>query len=242
MNTSRKNHKLTILGFYVSSIPIVAESAFDCFGTTAFDIVKNMDVPIPDHPYFYDGFDFKIHKEDSFDFSDIKSGVYFGVLDTHIKYILYHYFNKKHSIGKQSYVNLVHSSAVKSVSVNHKSGLMMEPQTVVAAFSELGFGVTIKRSASVGHHNKLGNFVNINPGAVLSGFVEVGEGTVIATGASIVHNVKIGKHTVIGAGSVVTKDIPDGVIAYGNPCKVVRENSRWQQAKDRLDAMLADPD
>ena len=36
----------------------------------------------------------------------------------------------------------------------------------------------------------------------------------------------IGNHVwiVVGAGSVVTKDIPDNVIAYGNPCRVVREN------------------
>ena len=36
--------------------------------------------------------------------------------------------------------------------------------------------------------------------------------------------VTIGNHVVIGAGSVVTKDIPDHVIAYWNPCRVIREN------------------
>ena len=35
---------------------------------------------------------------------------------------------------------------------------------------------------------------------------------------------KIGKNSIIGAGSVVTKDIPDNVIAYGNPCKIIRKN------------------
>ena len=35
-------------------------------------------------------------------------------------------------------------------------------------------------------------------------------------------NVKIGSNVVIGAGSVVTRDIPDGVVAYGNPCKVIK--------------------
>lgn len=34
--------------------------------------------------------------------------------------------------------------------------------------------------------------------------------------------VTIGSHTVIGAGSVVTRDIPDHVIAVGNPCRVLR--------------------
>ena len=36
--------------------------------------------------------------------------------------------------------------------------------------------------------------------------------------------VTIGDNVVIGAGSVVTKDIPDNTIAYGDPCRVVREN------------------
>jgi acetyltransferase-like isoleucine patch superfamily enzyme len=242
MNTSIKKNRLALLGFYGGSIPLVTENAFDCLNISTFDIIKNIDVPIPDFPYLFDGFDFNIYDADSYDFSEIKNGVYFGVLDSHIKNIIYHLFEQKHGVDKEMYVNLIHSSAVKSPSVVHQNGLMMEPQTMVAAFSELGFGVTIKRSASVGHHAKLGDFVNINPGAVLSGFVEVGEGTVIATGASIVHNVKIGKHSIVGAGSVVTKDIPDGVIAYGNPCRVVRENKRWKNANNRLKTLLGDPD
>ena len=103
----------------------------------------------------------------------------------------------------------------------------MEPLTVVSSMSKIGFGVTLKRSASVGHHAVLGDFVNINPGAILSGYVTIGEGTEIGSGAVLSNHVKIGKRCLIGAGSVVTRDIPDGVIAFGNPCKVVRENDKW---------------
>ena len=35
--------------------------------------------------------------------------------------------------------------------------------------------------------------------------------------------VSIGNNVVIGSGSVVTKDIPDNVIAVGNPCRILRE-------------------
>ena len=45
----------------------------------------------------------------------------------------------------------------------------------------------------------------------------------ICGNVTIVGGVKIGKGTIIGAGSVVTKDIPSGVIAAGNPCKVIRK-------------------
>lgn len=52
--------------------------------------------------------------------------------------------------------------------------------------------------------------------------VTIGNNVWIGAGVHILPGVKIGDHTVIGAGSVVTKDIPSGVLAVGNPCRVVR--------------------
>ncbi len=46
----------------------------------------------------------------------------------------------------------------------------------------------------------------------------------IGGGAIIMPGVTISNNVVVGAGSVVTKDIPDNVIAFGNPCRVIREN------------------
>ncbi len=53
--------------------------------------------------------------------------------------------------------------------------------------------------------------------------VEIGDNVWIGGGVSIIGGVKIGKNSIIGAGSVVTKDIPEGVLAVGNPCRVVRK-------------------
>jgi acetyltransferase-like isoleucine patch superfamily enzyme len=47
---------------------------------------------------------------------------------------------------------------------------------------------------------------------------------VIGVGTTIKDHIKIGKNCIIGAGSVVVRDIPDNVIAYGNPCKPIRDN------------------
>lgn len=55
--------------------------------------------------------------------------------------------------------------------------------------------------------------------------VYIGENTWIGAGVIIVPGVHIGSNTVIGAGSVVTKDIPDSVIAVGNPCRILRNVS-----------------
>ena len=53
--------------------------------------------------------------------------------------------------------------------------------------------------------------------------VHIGENVWIGAGAVIVPGVTIGRNSVIGAGSVVVKDIPENVVAVGNPCRVLRE-------------------
>lgn len=53
--------------------------------------------------------------------------------------------------------------------------------------------------------------------------VKIGKNCWIGAGAIIVPGITIGDNVVIGAGSVVTKDIPDNVIAVGNPCRVLRK-------------------
>jgi maltose O-acetyltransferase len=53
--------------------------------------------------------------------------------------------------------------------------------------------------------------------------IEIGSDVWVGAGALILPGVTIGDRAVIGAGSVVTRDIPAGVFAAGNPCRVIRE-------------------
>jgi len=53
--------------------------------------------------------------------------------------------------------------------------------------------------------------------------VTIEENVWIGAGTVVVPGVKIGKNSVIGAGSVVVKDIPENVVAVGNPCRPIRE-------------------
>lgn len=55
--------------------------------------------------------------------------------------------------------------------------------------------------------------------------VEIGSDVWVGGAAVILPGVRIGARAVIGAGSVVTRDIPEGVFAAGNPCRVLREIS-----------------
>jgi maltose O-acetyltransferase len=53
--------------------------------------------------------------------------------------------------------------------------------------------------------------------------IEIGDDVWVGGGAIICPGVRIGSRAVIGAGSVVTRDIPAGIFAAGNPCRVIRE-------------------
>ena len=55
--------------------------------------------------------------------------------------------------------------------------------------------------------------------------IAIGSDVWVGGGALILPGVRIGSRAVIGAGSVVTRDVPEGVFAAGNPCRVIRDIS-----------------
>lgn len=66
--------------------------------------------------------------------------------------------------------------------------------------------------------------------------VHIGKNCWLGAGVIIVPGISIGDNVVIGAGSIVTKDLPDNVIAVGNPCRILREvneHDREYYFKDR---------
>ena len=61
--------------------------------------------------------------------------------------------------------------------------------------------------------------------------IRVGNNVWIGANVSILPGVTIGDNTLIGAGSVVNKDIPAGIIAVGNPCRVIRKITEKDKEK-----------
>ena len=67
------------------------------------------------------------------------------------------------------------------------------------------------------------NIAQRNAGQEYAKPIVVGDNVWIGGGVSVLPGVTIGSNTVIGAGSVVNRDIPSGVLAAGNPCRVIRQ-------------------
>ena len=62
-----------------------------------------------------------------------------------------------------------------------------------------------------------------NEGFEIARPIRVGKNVWIGADVSILPGVTIGDNCVIGAKSLVSRDIPDGVLAFGNPCRIIRE-------------------
>ena len=120
--------------------------------------------------------------------------------------------------------SIISQHAFVSNSAVIESGVIVAPFVSIQAQSYISENVAINTQAIIGHHVKVLGGSVISSQVNLGGSCVVYELTYIGMGALILEKVLIGSETIIGMGSVVFKDIPDGVIALGNPARVARKN------------------
>ncbi len=114
-------------------------------------------------------------------------------------------------------------------------GVILGPGTAVFQAGTIGADVVIGRHGvvfpitNVAHETKLGDYVNIHPGVCVGGGCSIGDFVSVAMGSTVIHGITIGEHTVIGAGSTVIKNIGSYVVAFGSPCKAVRERQAGEE-------------
>lgn len=123
---------------------------------------------------------------------------------------------------------LVHPRGFVAATAVLGEGTQVLVNAIAGAGSTLGRACIVNTAASIDHECTLEDGVHIGPGARLAGCVQVGRCAFVGTGAVVLPRIRIGANAIVGAGAVVTRDVPDGVVVYGNPARVVRvlENAK----------------
>ncbi|WP_020071594.1 NeuD/PglB/VioB family sugar acetyltransferase [Paraburkholderia caledonica] len=116
-------------------------------------------------------------------------------------------------------------SAVISNSAQLNEGVLIGVSALVSSDARVGSNACVNSSSIIGHDVKVGEHTVISSMVNLGGASVIGGGSYIGMGALIKEGVRIGSNTIIGMGSVVYGDVPDNVIALGNPARVARLNT-----------------
>ena len=114
------------------------------------------------------------------------------------------------------------------------AGIVIEDDVDIGANSVICCGCTedtlIEEHSWIGHNCLIGHDAKIRKGSIICsgvsilGHAEVGSKSYVAPGSVVRNRVRIGVNTIIGLGSVVLEEVPSNVVAYGNPCRVIRSN------------------
>ena len=208
--------KLLILGKGDNIITMILDNLYSYKSTPNITIYNNLSLPILNR-FDHDKFNINIVEDVNMSDYDVFSlGVYQPQHKIKIMESISPNVNK--------FINIIHRGEDISKMATLGVGILINSKVSIAAHTTIGNFVSINRHVSIGHHTFISDYCSINPGTNIAGNVTIGEGTTIGMGVNIIDKIKIGKNSIIGAGSVVTKDIPDNVIAYGSPCKIIRDN------------------
>lgn len=208
--------KLLIIGKGDNIITMVLDNLYSNNIKPKITVYNNLNLPIVNT---FQHEDFKIEVLPEVDMNNYDVYV-MGVYQPNLKNKLI----KELGLTTDKFINVIHDGLDISKTSTIGSGVLINSKVSIAAHTKIGDFVSINKHVSIGHHVTIGDYCSINPGTNIAGNVTIGEGTTIGMGANIINGIKIGKNTIIGAGSLVTKDIPDNVVAYGSPCKIIRDN------------------
>lgn len=216
-------NKVSILGLHPVYAEVILEVITETLGPVAFDLFLN--VEIPGILSFQTRHDIRsIHQPGK---SGLPEGpCCFGTAGPWNKQRIVEDFSHSHGLKPTDHLRIIHPTTYVAGSAVIDMGTFIEPMCIISSATQIGFGTTIKRGCQIGHHNRIGAYCDINPGVILSGSCVIGDGTTIGSGTVVRDGVTIGTNCFIGMGSIVTSDIPDGMLAFGNPCKVIRPFQR----------------
>jgi sugar O-acyltransferase (sialic acid O-acetyltransferase NeuD family) len=153
-----------------------------------------------------------------------------GIISIGDNWSRYYVYNKIiEQVPNFEFVNAIHPSVIIGNNVKlgfgivAMAGCIFNPKAVIEDFTFFATG------SQVEHDCFIDKFSSISAGSITGGYVKLGKFSAITLGVTVIDRVEIGENTVVGSGSLVVKSLPDNVLVYGNPAKIIRERKEGEK-------------
>lgn len=130
-------------------------------------------------------------------------------------------YNKVKAKG-YNFAILIHPCAIVAESAEIEEGVMIGSNAFVSVKTHLHENVLIQPMAAVDHECTVGKNSVVSSFVAMGGGSSLGENSFIGLNACIKQGISIGDGSVVGMGAVVIRNIPDKVMAVGNPSKIIK--------------------
>lgn len=118
------------------------------------------------------------------------------------------------------FINIYHPTAIISDAAIFGEGCFVGPFCCVSPNVSIGNNVIIHAYSNLGHDVSVGCFSTLESYVFMGGGARIGELSTMHTRSSIIPHKKIGNESTVGIGSVVIRNVPDGVLVFGNPARI----------------------
>lgn len=127
------------------------------------------------------------------------------------------------------FVNAIHPSVIVGNNVEIGYGIVAMAGCIFNPKSKIGNFTFFATGAQIEHDCIIEDFASVSAGSITGGYVKIGKYSAITLGVVIMDRVEIGENSVIGSGSLVTKNVPDNVLSYGSPSKIIRKRNKGEK-------------
>jgi sugar O-acyltransferase (sialic acid O-acetyltransferase NeuD family) len=127
------------------------------------------------------------------------------------------------------FVNAIHPSVCIGINVKMGKGIIAMAGVIFNPNSVIGDFCFFATGSQLEHDCVIDEFASISAGSITGGKVHIKRFAAITLGVTILDRITIGENTVVGSGSLVIQSLPDNVLAFGNPAKVIRSRESGER-------------
>jgi len=128
-----------------------------------------------------------------------------------------------------NFISTVHPTVLLGKDVHIGNGSTILPGVIINTNSRVEDFCILNTNSVLEHDGLMEAYSSLAPGVYTGGNFHLGKFSAIGLRTNVIDNITVKEHTIVGAASLVLKDIPEYVVAYGSPAKVIRNRSAGEK-------------